>query len=205
MSPASLDPQSVKGFLSPEEGAALEAAARACAPLGPIVEIGSYCGRSTLYLGAGARAGGGVVLAVDHHRGSPENQPGQPFHDPALWDRAAGAMDSLPALRAALRQAGLEDVVLPLVGDAATAARVWRGEAGLVFLDGGHSLAQALADWRLWGPRVALGGVLAIHDVFPDPRAGGRPPYEILQRALASGLFEDEGGPGSLRRLRRLG
>jgi hypothetical protein len=48
------------------------------------------------------------------------------------------------------------------------------------------------------------GGLLAIHDVFPDPADGGRPPYEIYRRALGSGTFEEVETVGSLRVLRRV-
>jgi predicted O-methyltransferase YrrM len=200
-----VDPQSVKGFLSSEEGAALTDLARACAPLGPVVEIGSYVGRSTLYLAAGAREAGGVVIAVDHHRGSEEHQPGEAWHDPELVDPETGRVNTLPAFLETLERAGARDVVQPVVARSPDAARAFAGEAGLVFIDGGHALRTALADWRAWGPKVAPAGVLAIHDVFPDARDGGRPPHEIWLRAKASGLFDPVGGAGSLMWLRRVG
>lgn len=199
-----IDPSSVKGFLDPEEGAALHDAARAQAPLGACLEVGSYCGKSALYLGTAARDAGGVLFAVDHHRGSEENQPGWEWHDADLWDGQAGALDSLPSFRETLRRAGLEEHVVPVVGRSAAVARWWRTPLALLFIDGGHTMEAALADWRGWSPHLMPGGVLAIHDVFPDPADGGRPPYEIYLLALASGLFVEERAVRSLRLLRRL-
>jgi predicted O-methyltransferase YrrM len=203
--PPGLDPQSIPGFLTDEEGRALAEAARAAGALGPIVEIGGYCGRSALYLGTAAREAGTVLASVDHHRGSEEHQPGWEWHDPALWDADAGALDTLPVFRDAVRRAGLEDVVIAVVGGSTAAARLLGGPLGMVFIDGGHSLAAALDDWRAWGVKIAPGGTLAIHDVFSDPREGGRPPCEIYRRAVASGLFEPVRVLGSLRFLSRLG
>lgn len=199
----SVDPNEIKGFLDPAEGAALHRAALAQAPLGACLEVGSYCGKSALYLGSAALAAGGVLFAVDHHRGSEENQPGWEWHDPELWNPEAGALDSLPAFRDTLRRAGLEESVVPVVGRSAIVARWWRTPLALLFIDGGHTMEAALADWRGWSPHLMPGGVLAIHDVFPDPADGGRPPHEIYLLALASGLFVEEAAVKSLRLLRR--
>ncbi len=198
-----IDIEAVKGFLAPEEGQALRAYATASASIGPILEIGSYCGKSTVYLGLGAREGGGQVLAVDHHRGSEENQPGQMFHDPDLAD-GHGGMDTLPHFRKTMRDAGLEDVVIPVATSAAHFARVWKQPLGMVFIDGGHTLDAALTDYRTFAPMVAPGGVLAIHDVHPDPETGGRPPYEVYELALASGLFRGLALIETLAILRRI-
>ena len=195
---------SVKGFLDPAEGAALYAAARSVAALGPCLEIGSYCGRSALYLGTACRDGAGHVFTVDHHSGSEEHQPGWDFHDPALWDPEANAVDTLPVLRDTLRRAGLEDVVTPIVGRAEIVARYWRTPLSLVFIDGSHSGEAAHRDYDLWHPHVMQAGLLVIHDVFPDPADGGRPPFEIYVRALDSGRFEQGGLVKSLRILKRI-
>lgn len=199
-----IDIDRVKGFLDPEEGARLYQLAVAAQPVGPCLEVGSYCGKSTVYLGAACKAAGGLLYAVDHHRGSEEHQPGEGWHDPALYDAEAECMDSLPEFRRTLRRAALESVVIPIVAPTALAARHWNTRLGLVFIDGGHSRAAAETDWRCWAPWVAPGGYLAIHDVFPDPADGGRPPYEIFQLAVASGLFEPLPMTRSLAVLRRL-
>lgn len=192
-----------KGFLDDEEGLRLHDLAREHARLGPILEVGSYCGKSSVYLGAGAVAGGGTLVCVDHHRGSEEHQRGEEYHDPDLWDADAGAVDSLPVLRRTLRRAGLESSTLLLVAPSPVAARLWRTPLGLVFVDGGHSQAAADADYEGWSPRVAPGGILAIHDLFPDPATGGQAPIEIYRRAIASGLFEEMPTTKTLGVLRR--
>lgn len=199
-----IDIDTVKGFLDPAEGLALYAAAAACAPFGPCLEVGAYCGKSSVYLGAACKAAGGVLYSLDHHRGSEENQPGWAYHDPELWDEEAGAIDTLPHLRRTLRRAGLEGVVVLIVGQSALIARAWATPFSLVFIDGGHTMEAALADYRGWTPHLRAGGVLAIHDVFPDPADGGRPPFEIYQRALASDLYVELPSVMSLRLLRRL-
>lgn len=199
-----IDPASVKGFLDPEEGRLLNEVARAQGGRGACVEIGAYCGRSSLYIGAALKETGGVLFSIDHHYGSEENQPGWDYHDRELWSEEAGSIDTLSAFRHTLRRADLEDVVIPVVGRSQTIARWWRTPLALLFIDGGHTMEQAFADYRGWIGHLAPGAMLAIHDVFPNSEDGGRPPFEIYQYAKASGLFEDLGLFKSLARLRRL-
>jgi predicted O-methyltransferase YrrM len=177
--------------------------ARDHAHLGPILEVGSYCGKSSVYLGAGAKLRGGRLVCVDHHRGSEEHQPGEEYHDPDLMDAAAGAFDSLPYLRRTLRQAELDDTAVLLVAPSVVAASLWSVPLGMVFIDGGHSHAAAHSDYEAWTPRIAAGGVLAIHDLFPDPNLGGQAPIEIYRRALASSVFEELAATKTLGVLRR--
>jgi predicted O-methyltransferase YrrM len=186
-----------------DEGLALHRMARERLPHGPVLEVGTYCGKSAVYLGAAARAVGGVVITVDHHRGSEENQSGWEHHDPALVDEHTGRIDTLPFFRRTLADAGLEDVVVGVVGDSATVSALWRTPLSMLFIDGGHGDEPAHADYAGWAPWLLPGGVLAIHDVCPDPAAGGRPPYDVYLRALASGAFEERGAVGSLRLLER--
>ena len=192
-----------KGFLDDDEGRRLHDLGREHAALGPVVEIGSYCGKSTVYLGAGVKAAGGLLLCVDHHRGSEEHQVGEEYHDPDLLDRRTGRVDSLPELRRTLHDAGLEDTAIPIVAPSPVAARIVAGPLGMVFIDGGHSHAAANADYDAWADKVAPGGVLAIHDLFPDPAEGGQAPIEIYRRGLASSLFDELPGTKTLGVLRR--
>ncbi|MDP1875166.1 class I SAM-dependent methyltransferase [Phenylobacterium sp.] len=202
--PLPLDVDQIKGFLDLEEGAALQRAAIEGAKRGACLEIGAYCGKSAIYIGVACQSVGAVLFSIDHHRGSEENQPGWEYHDSDLWDVAEGAMDTLPHLRRNLRAAGLEETVIPIVGRSAAVAARWGGNLGFLFIDGGHTMEAALADYRGWTPHLAPGGLLAIHDVFPDPADGGRPPFEIYQRALASDLFAEVEAVKSLRVLRRM-
>ena len=193
----------VRGFLPDQDGQQLFEWANQAAPIGPLLEIGSYCGRSTLWLGQAAKAHDTVVLALDHHRGSEEHQPGESHHDEALVD-TTGQFDSFGEFRRNIAAAGLEDTVIPIVARSETVGPYWQGGLGMVFIDGGHSLDAALADYRAWAPHVLPGGILAIHDVFPDPAEGGQAPFTIWQLATQSGLFEPLGTEDTLRGLRRL-
>ena len=199
-----LHPDDVKGFLDPVEGEALARYAAEAAALGPVLEIGTYCGKSALYLGPAVRDAGRVLFTLDHHRGSEEHQPGEGYHDPELYNADLGVVETLPALRETLFKAGLEDCVIPVIGTSRTVAAHWTTPLGMVFIDGGHSMDAALADYRGWAGKIVPGGLLAIHDVFPNPEDGGRPPYEIWKLAVASGLFEQVSRTGTLEVLRRL-
>ena len=198
--------EAARGFMPPDEGLALHDAA-ASVPSdvdGPFLEVGSYCGKSAVYLGAAARTAGRVLFSVDHHRGSEENQPGWEWHEPDLVDPAVGKMDTLPFFRRTVHDAGLEDVVVAVVGHSPTVAAAWRTPLAFLVIDGGHGVEPARADYAGWTPHVVPGGLLAIHDVFPDPAGGGRPPYEeIYLPALRSGQFDELPATGSLRVLRR--
>ncbi len=191
--------------MPPDEGLALYEAARAAPGADPLLEVGSYCGKSSIYLGTAAAERGTVLYAVDHHRGSEENQPGWEWHEPDLVDDAVGKMDTLPEFRRTIHDAGLEGVVVAVVGDSPVVAANWRTPLSLLFIDGGHGEEPAHADYEGWVPHLAPGALLAIHDVFPDPADGGRPPFEIYRRALGSKAFEDVSAQGSLRVLRRVG
>src|SRR5690606_10734014 len=182
--------ETVKGLLDDEEGRCLYEYALGSAARGPCLEIGSYCGKSTVYLGAACKKMGSVLFALDHHRGSEEHQLGEEYHDPDLFDSAAGKMDSFREFRQTLARAKLEETVVPIVAPSELAARFWNTPLTMVFIDGGHSMEAALTDYRCWAPHVMRGGWLAIHDVFPNPADGGRPPYEIWKLAQSSGLFE---------------
>jgi hypothetical protein len=191
--------------MPPDEGLALYEAGLLVPDSGsPLLEVGSYCGKSSIYLGAAARERHTVLFAVDHHRGSEENQPGWEWHEPDLVDPAVGRMDTLPTFRRTVFDAGLEANVVAIVGESATVARYWHTPLALLFIDGGHGEEPAHRDYESWTPWVEPGGLLLIHDVFPDPADGGRPPFEIYCRAVESGEFVEERAVGSLRVLRRI-
>ncbi|WP_156688802.1 class I SAM-dependent methyltransferase [Mycobacterium sp. Marseille-P9652] len=197
--------EGVQGFMPADEGRALYDAALRYLDGGIGVEIGTYCGKSTLLLGAAAQQGGGVIFTIDHHHGSEEHQPGWEYHDAALVDEVTGLFDTLPTFRRTLDAAGLDDHVVAVVGKSPVVARAWRSPLRFLFIDGGHSEDAANSDFDGWAKWVDIGGALAIHDVFPDPRDGGRPPYLIYCRAIDSGQFREVGVAGSLRVLERTG
>ena len=198
--------EAARGFMPVDEGQALYEAGMAVAVDGPLLEVGSYCGKSAVYLGAAARERGRVLFSVDHHRGSEENQPGWEWHEPDLVDPAVGKIDTLPLFRRTVHDAGLEGTVVAVVGDSPRIAAIWATPLALLFIDGGHGVEPARSDYERWTPHVLPGGQLVIHDVFPDPADGGRPPYEQIYRpALASGRFAEVRAVGSLRVLERVG
>ena len=192
-----------KGFMPEDEGDLLHRRALERLPHGPALEVGTYCGKSAIYLGAAARQVGGTVFTVDHHRGSEENQAGWEHHDASLVDDEFGEMDTLPVFRKTLKRAGLEDEVVAIIGRSTSVSAHWRTPLSLLFIDGGHAEEHAQNDYTGWAPWVMAGGALVIHDVFPDPADGGRPPYHVFQRALTSGDFEEVEELGSMRVLRR--
>jgi predicted O-methyltransferase YrrM len=206
-----MDPQllaraeAARGFMPADEGRALYEAAAEVAVPGPLLEVGSYCGKSAVYLGAAARELGRLLFSVDHHRGSEENQAGWEWHEPDLVDPDVGRLDTLPAFRRTVHDAGLERTVVAVVGDSPAVAANWGTPLAFLFIDGGHGADPARLDYEGWAPHVASGGRLAIHDVFPDPADGGRPPYEqIYLPALESGEFAEVEALGSLRVLERV-
>jgi predicted O-methyltransferase YrrM len=198
-----IDIESVKGFLDPIEGEQLYDRALVACELGPCLEIGSYCGKSTVYLGQACKQQGRTLFAVDHHRGSEEHQFGEEYHDPDIFDAGLQAIDTFKLFRDTLKRADLDAIVVPLVTSSVVAARDWQTPLGMVFIDGGHSFEAAQADYGSWAPHLMSGGILAIHDLFPDPATGGQAPITIWRQAIDSGLFDDLGVVGTLGVLRR--
>jgi len=194
--------RAAKGFMPEDEGLALHEAGLDGGRVGPLLEIGSYCGKSAVYLGAAAAARDVVLFTIDHHHGSEENQSGWEHHDASVVDARTGRMDTLPFFRRTIEDAGLERSVVGVIADSPTVGRFWATPVGLLFIDGGHADNIALADYVAWSGFVAPGGVLAIHDVFEDPADGGQAPFRVWQRAVADG-FEPIATAGSLRTLRR--
>jgi predicted O-methyltransferase YrrM len=199
-----VDINDIKGFMANDEAEALYNYALSASTKGPVLEVGSYCGKSTIYLGCAAQKNGSVVFAVDHHRGSEEHQFGEEYHDNELYDASIQLMDTFREFRKNMRAANLEDTVIPVVSSSKIAARFWHTPLSMVFIDGGHSFVAAEADYRSWAVHVQIGGILAIHDLFPDPAKGGQAPITIYRLALASGLFEELEIVNTLGILRRI-
>ena len=184
--------KNIKGFLDEEEGHALYTTALEASRSGPCLEIGSYCGKSAVYLGTGCKETGGVLFSIDHHRGSEEQQPGEEYFDPELFDYRTFSVDTLGAFRQTLALAGLEQTVIPVVSHSKTIAAHWATPLSLVFIDGGHALETVTADYHAWAPHLQPGGWLLIHDIFEDPAEGGQAPFQVYRMALDSGAYEEE-------------
>lgn len=186
-----IDIDQIKGFLDPDEGQALYQWALKSTTIGPCLEIGSYCGKSSVYLGQACLENNQVLFAVDHHRGSEEHQPGEEYHDPDLYDDKFEVVDSFPLFRSVIDKSGLENTVIPIVAKSTIAAKAWATPLSMVFIDGGHSLEAAMADYECWTTHILKGGILAIHDIFPNPDDGGQAPFAIWKKAIESGLFKE--------------
>ena len=188
-----IDPKllsSIKGFLDEDEGRCLYEIAVEASRTGPCLEIGSYCGKSTIYLGIACKTNKGILFSIDHHRGSEEQQPGQTYFDPALFNPETGRVDTFREFRKTLEKAGLEDTVVAMVSRSDVAARLWATPLSLVFIDGGHTAQAAFSDYDCWTPHVKPGGYLLIHDIFEDPAEGGQAPRQIYNRACSSRQFD---------------
>jgi predicted O-methyltransferase YrrM len=183
--------RNVKGFLDEDEGRCLYEIALKAGSLGPCLEIGSYCGKSTLYLGTACKENSSILFSIDHHRGSEEQQPGEEYFDPELLDPRAGVVDTFGRFRATIEAAGLDDTVVPIVCRSEVAARKWATPLSLVFIDGGHALETVFTDYNAWAGHIIVGGYLLVHDVFADPQKGGQAPHHLYQLAIASGLFRE--------------
>jgi predicted O-methyltransferase YrrM len=194
---------SLKGFMAQEEGMRLYELAREASRRGPCLEIGSYCGKSTAYLGMGCRESGGILFSIDHHEGSEEQQPGQEYFDPELFNEKTGKIDTFPIFRNVLRQMSLTDAVVPIVSKSSVAARLWNTPVSLIFIDGGHTFEAAFADYNSWMSHLLPDGILAIHDIFADRTQGGQAPRCIYNLALDSGLFAELPRTGTLGVLQR--
>ena len=199
-----IDPDQVKGFLEKQEAESLYQFAKKYSSLGPCLEIGSYCGKSAIYLGAAVKENNQILYSIDHHKGSEEQQPEEEFFDLDLLDETGKGINTLPFFLETLDKAGLRDNVVPIVSTSLEASEVWSEPLAMVFIDGGHSDQAANDDYDVWHPHIMQGGLLAIHDVFPNPEDGGRPPFNIYTKAKESGLFKEVDMINSLALLERL-
>jgi predicted O-methyltransferase YrrM len=185
-----IDINTVKGFLDPTEGEALYLYAKQYVRNDPCLEIGSYCGKSSVYLGSAVKENDQKLYSIDHHKGSEEQQPGEEYFDSDLINAEGNGIDTLPFFLETIEKSKLDKFVIPIVSSSEEAYQDFTLNFDMVFIDGGHSEKAAQKDYELWSKRITKGGLLAIHDVFPNPEDGGRPPYNIYKRALESGNFK---------------
>ena len=181
----------IKGFLDERESDYLYQLALKASKKGPCLEIGSYCGKSAVYIGGACKENNAVLFSLDHHRGSEEQQPGQEYFDPDLLNEQTGLIDTLPLLRHTLAVFALEDTVIPIVGRSETIGRAWQTPLSLIFIDGSHAYESVLKDYQIWSKHLMPGGYLVFHDIFPDPEKGGQAPYRVYQLAVASRQYEE--------------
>lgn len=199
-----IDKNTIKGFLAKDEGMSLYHYAKEARAVGPCLEIGSYCGLSTVFIGWACRETNNVLYALDHHRGSAEHQPNEQYHDAELYDTHFQCMDSFPMFRQTINHAQLEDCVIPVVTQSNTLAQFWRTPLGFVFIDGDHSEEGAMRDCCQWAEKLALGGILAVHDLFEFPEQGGQGPWLAFQKVFSTGKFEKIDQVKSLGLLRKV-
>jgi hypothetical protein len=181
----------VKGFLDGREADCLYKLALEAGKNGPCLEIGSYCGKSSVYLGMACKENSTVLFSIDHHGGSEEQQPGEEYFDLDLLDKEMGKIDTLKHFRKTIADFELEDVVIPVIGRSAIIGGVWKTPLSLIFIDGGHAYETVLSDYDIWAKYLIAGGYLLFHDIFSDPSKGGQAPYLVYKKAVASGLYEE--------------
>ncbi len=181
----------IKGFLDEEEGMRLYETALEASRSGPCLEIGSYCGKSAIYLGSACRENNGILFSIDHHRGSEEQQPGEEYFDPDLSDKDSDLINTFNYFQQTIQLSGLLETIVPIVSSSEVVARLWTTPLSLVFIDGGHSYKTVNTDYECWAKHLIPGGSLLIHDIFDDPKTGGQAPYQIYGLAKESGLFQE--------------
>ncbi|MCK5100619.1 MAG: class I SAM-dependent methyltransferase, partial [Desulfobacteraceae bacterium] len=138
----------IKGFMHDDEALLLYQTALKAAQSGALLEIGSYCGRSAYFIGLACKEKNTILFSVDHHKGSEEQQPGQEYFDPDLFDEKANCINTFPLFERTLKNASLIDTVVPVVAESSVAGKMWSTPLSMLFIDGGHSLEDVLEDYN---------------------------------------------------------
>ena len=175
--------EKIKGFMPPHEGEVLIKWASKFSIKGVIMEIGTYCGKSSIYLSVGAKKNNQIVFTLDHHLGSEEHQINEEYFDKEIYDYSEKRVNTLPLLIQNINHFKIENIV-PIISESTKASINWDTNLGILFIDGGHSFESANNDYLCWEPKIIKGGALIIHDIFENPSDGGQAPYEIYQKAL---------------------
>ena len=179
---------SIKGFLDLNEGIALYEEVKRVSENNFCVEIGSYCGKSTCFIGQACKENKSKLITIDHHKGSEEQQLGELYFDAEVYDEKLGRVNTLPLLEKNLAKFDLEDVVKPLVMDSISASKIVENNADLIFIDGSHTFESAESDYELWKNKIKKGGTLAIHDIYDSEDEGGQAPNKIFKQSLNEGF-----------------
>ena len=183
----------VKGFLSDKEAKKLQELFLKVHHLGSVLEIGTYCGKSALNFSEVAKDVNGLIYTIDHHTGSEEHQRGEEYHDSELFDERLKKFNTLPEFLNNLKSKKMAKFIIPIIDKSQNASNFFSEKISLLFIDGGHSFETALSDYNAWKDKICADGLLVIHDVFPNPKDGGRPPYEIYTLARESKEFDNLG------------
>ena len=177
----------IKGFMPEHEGKALYKWARKFSEYGPLLEIGTYCGKSSMFLSEGALTNNQHVYTIDHHMGSEEHQINEEYFDKEIFDELSKKINSFPLFLENINNFGIKNIV-PIVNESSLVAESWNSPLAMVFIDGGHSLETAMNDFISWHEKIISGGALVIHDIFENPEDGGQAPYEVYMHALKNGF-----------------
>lgn len=181
----------LKGFMPINEGTALLKWAKKFSKSGPVMEIGTYCGKSTIYLAIGALHNNQTVYTIDHHKGSEEHQIDEEYFDSEIYDFIQERVNTFPLLIKNINKLCIKNII-PIISESSRVSKNWETDLSMLFIDGGHSLESANNDYDCWEPRIIKGGALVIHDIFENPEDGGQAPFEIYKRSIEDNykLFE---------------
>jgi len=179
----------IRGFMDRSEADRLYEVSLEAAAMGPVLKIGSYCGKSGYVIGSACMQHGSVLFSIDHHRGSEEQQPGEQFFDPDLFDPVLSRVNTLPFFLETIEKTGLGNTIVPVVADSKLAGKMWKTPLAMVFIDGGHSFEAVANDYSIWSSHLIHGGFLVFHDIFWDPEKGGQAPRRVYESAIDSGNF----------------
>ena len=182
----------LKGFMPQHEGEALAKWAQRFSTMGPALEIGTFGGKSSLYIAAGSSMNEQLVFTIDHHKGSEEHQTGEEYFDPDIYDESLGRVNTVPLMQANFSQFEESKYIIPMITNANLLAPIWVIKLGFLFIDGSHTEISAQNDYANWKTKIVKGGALVIHDIFENPEEGGQAPFLIYQKALEDGFHLHE-------------
>lgn len=177
---------SIKGFMDEQEAKRLYSIALSAAEHGPILEIGSYCGKSSYIIGSACKQKKSILFSIDHHKGSEEHQLDEEYFDLHLYDKNLSRVNTFPCFQETLFRTGLENTVVPIVTDSSTAGKMWKTPVSMLLIDGGHSFDAVYNDFLTWAWHIKSNGFLVIHDLFKEPEKGGQAPWKVYKLALES-------------------
>jgi len=170
------------GWLAEGEGQLLYNLAKKC-DRGAIVEVGSWKGKSTIWLASGSKKGKkAIVYAIDPHIGSPEHH------------KMFGKVWTFEEFKKNIKKAGVDDIIVPMVKKSEEAAKNFDKPVGLAFIDGAHEYDMVALDYSLWFPKMVDGGVMAFHDTILSPG-----PAKLVEEKLCrSSRFKNISFVGSI-------